>query len=120
MPDPHRKPFFEKFKAVSIQFLRSGEDALDVQAEVRRREDEMVISIQDQPFSGPYLVRGIRSEHFFAGVDSLKREDRVDVRARWTSLGDVYVGIWIEEGADHLFSFRVPRKRLAGGTDNRR
>jgi hypothetical protein len=63
------------------------------------------------PSSGPYLVCGKKVDHFFAGVDSLEHEEKVHVVARWALLGDVYVGIWIEEGTEHLFSFRAPRRR---------
>lgn len=109
MPRAPKKPSPEKYTNVSILFLAPGEDALGVQAQVIERQGEMVISIPDQECSGPYLVRGKRVEHFFAGVDSLKHEEPVDVVARWTLLGDVYAGIWIEEGVEYLFSFRVPR-----------
>jgi hypothetical protein len=105
----------KKYSDVSILFLTSGEDALGLHAQVIEREREMVISIPDQESSPPYLVRGKRVEHFFAGVDSLQHEEPVDVVARWTLLGDVYVGIWIEEGIEYLFSFRVHRKSSKAG-----
>ena len=73
------------------------------------RQGEMVIDIQDQPSAGPYLVNGKKVEYFFAGTDSHRREVQVNVVARWALLGDVYVGIWIEEGEEYLFSFRIPR-----------
>jgi hypothetical protein len=75
----------------------------------------MVISIPAQHSSAPYLVRGKKVEHFFAGVDSLEHEEPVDVVARWTRLGDIYVGIWIENRAEYLFSFRVPRSLSGRG-----
>jgi hypothetical protein len=97
---------------VWIHFLTPDEEALNVKAMVRLREGEMVVDIPDQPSSGPYLVFGKKVDHFFAGVDSLAHEEKIHVVARWALLGDVYVGIWIEEGTEHLFSFRVPRSRV--------
>jgi hypothetical protein len=101
----------EGYPDVSIQFLTPGEDMLNVRAMVLLREGEMVIDIPSQQSSDPYLVRGRKVEHFFAGVDSLERGERVHVVARWALLGDVYVGIWIEEGTEYLFSFKVPRSQ---------
>lgn len=115
MPHLSKGTLPKKYRSVSIQFLTPGEDALGVQGQVLEREGEMVISIPDQTSSGPYLVHGKRVKHFFAGVDSLKHEEHVHVVARWTLLGDVYVGIWIEEGVEYLFSFRVPRRPSTRG-----
>ena len=99
-----------KLSGVSIEFLGGVEGPIEVQAEVLERENEMVISIADQPSSPPFLVRGAKQLYFFAGVDSLEHEVSVNVVARWALLGDVYVGIWIENGAEYLFSFRLPRR----------
>jgi hypothetical protein len=101
----------QRYPNVSIQFLTPDEDALNVKAAVLLRQGEMVIDIPDQPSSGPYLVCGKQVDYFFAGIDSLEHEEKVHVVARWALLGDVYVGIWIEEGVEHLFSFRVPRRK---------
>ena len=100
----------QRYPDVSIQFLTPDEDAVDLKAMVLLRQSEMVIDIPDQPSSGPYLVCGKKVDHFFAGVDSLTHEEKVHVVARWALLGDVYVGIWIEEGTEYLFSFRTPRR----------
>lgn len=109
MAHASKKPLSGKYTDVSILFLAPDEDAISAHAQVIERENEMVISIMDQDSSGPYLVVGKKVGHFFAGVDSLKHEERVNVVARWASLGDAYVGIWIEEGIEYLFSFRVHR-----------
>jgi hypothetical protein len=102
----------QRYPEVSIQFLTPDDEAVNVKATVLLRQGEMVIDIRDQPSSGPYLVCGEKVDHFFAGVDSLEREENVHLVARWALLGDVYVGIWIEEGTEYLFSFRVPRKKV--------
>ena len=98
----------EQYRDVPIQFLSPDDDAIDVTATVLLRQGEMVIDIPSQPSSGPYLVRGKKVVHFFAGVDSLAHEDQAHVVVRWSLLGDLYVGIWIEEGVEYLFSFRLP------------
>jgi hypothetical protein len=97
-------------KNVSVQFLSADDDPYEVQAELRLGEEEMVIDIpSDQP-GGPYFIKGKLTEKaFYAGVDSLKHEIRVDVKARWALLGDTYIGIWIENGKESLFTFRLPR-----------
>src|SRR5208337_1244597 len=102
-------------KDLSIQFFPPDDPPYTVQAQVIRREEEMVISIPTQPSSGPYLVRGLKNNYFFAGVDSLKHEQHVHVIARWVLLGDVYIGIWIEDGVEYLFSFRLPRVQVGRG-----
>jgi len=103
----------ELHKNISIQFLPVDDDPYEVRgAEVRLREEEMVIDIPE-PY-GPYLVKGeLRKKYFFAGVDSLKHEISVDVKARWALLGDTYVGIWIKNGKESLFMFRLPRASIA-------
>lgn len=90
---------------VSVQFKGpEGKDNCEERAEVRLGEGEMVIDIPHR-----YLVVGEKVKDYFAGVDSLAHEVRVDVKARWALLGDIYVGIWVEDGAEYLFSFRLPR-----------
>lgn len=101
-------------KNVSVQFLSVHDRPLEVQAEVLVGREKMVIDIgRDQP-DGPYLVEGkLREKYFFAGVDSLEHEIRVDVKARWALLGDTYVGIWIENDREYLFMFRLPSVSIA-------
>jgi len=100
---------------VSIQFFPPDDLPYSVQAQVIRREREMIIDIPDQASSDPCFVRGLQNKCLFlAGVDSLKHAEHVNVIARWALLGDVYVGIWIEAGFEYLFSFRLRRKKLIG------
>jgi hypothetical protein len=97
-------------KNISIQFLSVDDHAYEVRAEVRREEEKMVIDIPRGEPGGQYLVKGeLREKYFFAGVDSLKIGIDVDVKAHWALLGDPYVGIWIENGKESLFIFRLPR-----------
>jgi hypothetical protein len=74
---------------VSIQFFPPDRPPYWVQAQVVRRQREMVIAIPGQPLSGPYLVHGLKTNHFFAGVDSLEHEQHVHVVARWALLAHV-------------------------------
>lgn len=106
-PNQSRLTTGERYKNVSIQFLSAEDGPFLVQAEVLRRDDEMVISIPPQSSSDPYFVRGQKQGYFFAGRDSLAHELEANVIARWALLGDVYVGIWIENGIEYLFSFSV-------------
>jgi len=110
----------ERYEDIQIQFLSAGGTVIEVKASVLLREDEMVIDIPSQPSSGPNLVRGKKADHFFAGVDSLEHEIQVNIVARWSLLGDVYVGIWVEEGVEYLFSFRVPRSSVGPTRQTRR
>jgi hypothetical protein len=102
----------KRYLDVPIQFRTPGNTLIDVNATVFLRPEEMVIDIDSQPSSPQYLVIGKKVEYFFAGVDSLAHEVKVHVIARWALLGDVYVGIWIEEGREYLFMFRLPRGRV--------
>jgi len=101
-------------KNISIQFLSVNDGPYEVRAEVRREEEKMVIDIPRGEPGGQYLIKGeLRERYFFAGVDTLKIGIPVNVKARWALLGDTYVGIWIENGKDSLFKFRLPRSSIA-------
>jgi len=100
----------ERFET-RITFV-STEGAEEVRAEILLRHDEMVLDIPSTEEGGRYLVRGKAVTHFWAGVDEVQDDEPVDVVARWSQLGDVFVGIWIENGVEYLFSFRRPSRRL--------
>jgi hypothetical protein len=99
----------QSFDNVKIIFLSAGEKPFEYAASVVLRGAEMVIDIPSHSDGGPYLVRGRLAEHFFAGTNEVRDVDSVAVVARWTKLGDVWVGIWFEEGFEYLFSFRLPK-----------
>ncbi len=100
----------ERFET-RITFV-SAEGGDEVRAEILLRHDEMVLDIPSSEEGGRYLVRGKAVNHFWAGVDEVKDDEPVDVVARWSQLGDVFVGIWIENGVEYLFSFRRPSPAL--------
>lgn len=92
---------------VTIQFKGpEARDYVEERAEIRLSECEMAISIPHR-----YLVIGKKVDYFFAGVDSLEHEIHVDVKARWALLGDVYAGVWIEDGVEYLICFRLTRNQ---------
>ena len=93
-----------------ISFLSSQDRSLELAATVIERPSEMVIAIPRQPgATHPYNVRGRKVDHFYAGVDDLTDLEPTDVVARWALLGDIFVGIWIEDSTEYLISFRRPR-----------
>jgi hypothetical protein len=98
---PRKQP--RKYANVEIQF---GYDVPE-EASVILRGDEMVIDMPDPDYGNTkYLIVGKRVQHYFAGINSAGPQTP-KVRARWTSLGRVYVGQWIEEGQEYLFSFEL-------------
>jgi hypothetical protein len=47
-----------------------------------------------------YTVRGERVGHFFIARGGT-------VQAKWSDFGDAFVGVWLEEGNEWLFRFRL-------------
>jgi intein/homing endonuclease len=109
------KPVPKLYKQVPIQFLTVGGDSEERYAQVQLRENEMVLSISRQPSPQPvtFFVRGKKVKHFFAGKDSLTHEISMKVIARWALIGDEYIGRWIEDGMEYLFSFRLSPASIA-------
>ena len=99
------------FDNVNIAFLSFDEKRYEYSASIAVRPSEMVIDIPEQGDGGPYLVHGQLFEHFYAGTDTMQHAEEADVVARWVKLGDVFVGIWFEEGLEYLFRFRLPLRR---------
>ena len=94
--------------SATVTWLSAADDALEAQASIVDRGEEMVIDVPAGGDTGPYLVIGRLHEHYYAGIDSLDAEP-VDVVARWARLGDVYSGIWREDGVEYLFKFEAPK-----------
>jgi hypothetical protein len=102
------------FTGVAITFLSAGDAPIECIATVRQTDSEMVIDIsanQDRP----YLVTGHLVRNFFAGRDEVSDGRSLDIAARWTELGDVWVGWWSEEGVEYLFTFRLPKHPTSAG-----
>jgi len=97
-----------KYEDVQFQFV-SLEVAETEKGTVLLRGDEMVIDIRDSDDSVTvYLIVGKLSQHFFDGSNSAGPL-MPKVRARWVDFGRSYVGLWIEDGHERLFSFQLPR-----------
>jgi hypothetical protein len=94
-----------RHEKVDFHFLGAGEDVhLSGTALVRR--NDMVISIRGG--YGPYEIVGECRGHVFAGENS-HLERRYDVKAKWSDLGGIFVGEWLENNNQFLFSFVLPR-----------
>ena len=93
----------KKYGKVEIQFNMDVPEAEE--ASVILRGDEMVIDMPGLD-GRKYLIVGKLVQHFFAGTNSAGPLNP-KVRARWTSLGRVYVGQWVEDGQEYLFSFEL-------------
>jgi hypothetical protein len=88
-----------------FRFLSFGEDCQG-KGTVLVDGDKMVLEItEDQDFV-PHTIRGRKCQHWFKG-QSLMADDS-PVTAKWALVGDMYVGIWIEDGIEFLFSFQIP------------
>ena len=72
------------------------------------RDNEMVIDIQDRQAPVPYLIVGKLNENYFQGINSFQKPSR-SIEAKWAKVGNSYVGTWLEEGVEFLFSFNLPK-----------
>ena len=72
---------------------------------------EMVLDIEGPDDDGPYLIIGrvFAGKTYFAGINSA-RNRRKEVAASWASVGTEFVGRWVEERIEYLFSFAVPNE----------
>lgn len=95
----------KKFEKIEIQFL-SLDSAESEVATVLLRGEEMVIDILAADGTTDYLIVGKPVKYFLQGVNSAG-VGAPKVRARWALLGRVYVGEWVEDGQEYLFSFEL-------------
>src|SRR5437868_5158709 len=93
-----------KHEGVRFHFLGAKEDS-ELVGTVLLRDGEMVLDIPSS--NGPYLLHGKSHGHRFEGTTIVPGKSN-PVEARWADVGRMYVGIWIEEGYDYLFSFELP------------
>jgi len=101
------------YSNVSITFLCADDAPYSEQASIRLTDTEMVIDIS-APSSQEraYLVKGHLVNNFYAGQDDVTESGPLDIVARWAELGDIWVGWWLEDGVEYLFSFRLPRNAV--------
>ncbi len=81
----------------------------DMQGTVVIRDDAMVIEIPEQNGLAAALVIGNKDGHIYCGQNDLRDEYALSISAKWCNFGEVYAGVWIEEGNELLFKFRLPK-----------
>jgi hypothetical protein len=95
---------------VDFHFLGKDEDS-NLSGTVIIRDCKMVLEIPGG--DGPYLLVGEASQHWFEGQNSA-HDRQYDVTASWANVGERYVGIWVEDGWEYLFSFRLGTAAASG------
>lgn len=104
-PFARRPEIASKYDNVVFQFPDD-----DMRGTVLVRDSQMVIEIPEQNGLAPCLVIGKQQGHLFRGTNEIRDEDALSISAAWCDFGEVFAGVWIEEGNELLFSFRLPRK----------
>src|SRR4051794_33030206 len=98
-----------RYKNVSFELLGAGDSEAvhrALRGTVIVRDGEMVLEVE-LPGDRPYLIKGKECDGFYAGAHDGHKDD-VPVYARWTRLDNIWIGMWVEEGYDYLFSFELP------------
>jgi hypothetical protein len=81
----------------------------DMHGTVVVRDDAMVIELPEQNGLAAALVIGKKDGPIYRGRNELRDEYALSISATWCNFGDVYAGVWIEEGNELLFKFRLPK-----------
>ena len=81
----------------------------DMRGTVMIRDDAMVIELPGQNGLAPALVVGKPAGHLYRGSNQIRDEYALSISASWCDFGETFAGIWIEEGDEMLFKFRLPR-----------
>lgn len=98
-----------KYENIEIRFFHpDGEEDLIGTVLVRADGDEMVI---DTHGDYHYLLRGFLDGHCYQATNA-DPDAQSQVCATWTRLPDIYVGVWIEDGDEYMFSFRLPARPM--------
>ena len=100
-------------ESVEFHFYRStpkGNGRYEMDAgSVRHEGSAMIIEI---PYEGgmPYVVVGRRQD--WGGYEGRHEgePDDGEIVAKWNTVGDRWVGIWIEEGDFNVFTFKTESK----------
>jgi hypothetical protein len=95
---------------VSFHFLGGDEEDSYLFGKVIIRSGEMVLDIPGG--YGPYTIVGKACNHWFDGTNTDRRPpniggSRARVEAKWASVGRTYVGVWVEDDEEFLFSFNL-------------
>jgi hypothetical protein len=104
-----------KKEATDASFVRRFDNVLfefpsdDMRGTVLMRGDEMVLEIPEQDGLAPCLIVGKRDGQIFRGRNGIRDEYALSISAAWCNFGEVFAGVWVEEGNELLFLFRLPR-----------
>ena len=99
----------KKYNNVIFKFVCAIDDPVDLPGIVLVRDAEMVLEVVEPDDPRPYVVVGKAREGFFEGKHQGLPGD-VAVRAKWVRLDDRYIGTWIQDGVESLFTFMVPEE----------
>ena len=105
MSNTYRKP--KPHKTIEFYFQPTASED-PYKGTVLLREKEMVIDIPIQDDEGPYLIVGKFNGRFYEGKNSA-HDAHSDVYAKWGDFGDIYIGQWIEDSDEYLFSFKISK-----------
>jgi hypothetical protein len=92
-----------RYANVDFHFLGPEEDS-NLPGTVVVRASEMVLNIPGG--YGPYLLIGKAHRHWFE-AENTAHDRQYDVTAKWAEIDGTYVGTWIEDGWEYLFSFEL-------------
>jgi hypothetical protein len=94
---------------VLFRFLSAvARENVDLNGTVIEQDGQMILDIQDDNAASPYRIIGVMRDHYFEGVNSADMGDAV--AACWADCGGMYVGRWVEDSVEFLFTFAIPRK----------
>lgn len=96
-----------RYENIQFQFLSAAERPSFPRGTVVIRGAEMVLEVECPDEERPYTIHGKPQRDFFCGQHTGLPGD-VPVFAKWTRLDDTFIGTWVEEGIDYLFTFRIP------------
>ena len=95
------KKEISKHENVWFHFLGNEEDSL-LPGKVIVRTGSMVLEVREG--ATPYLVVGSLHKHWFEGKNTAAGNQ---VDAKWAEVDGTYVGVWVEETYEYLFSFEL-------------
>lgn len=105
---PQSTPEICTYRDVQFHWLSSEEEA-EVRGTVQVRPGEMVIEITDRTrVDGPYTLVGRRRGGAYVASSNIAQHPASPVAAKWAEVDGDYVGLWVEDGTDYMFRFRLP------------
>jgi hypothetical protein len=95
----------EHYDNVSFEFLSAGDEPGTLHGTVIIRDNGMVLEVE-LPGDRPYVIHGEARDGFFEGVHQGLVGD-VPVHAKWTRLDTIWIGTWLEDLIEYLFTFQL-------------